>query len=226
MNIPQIIEKVGVVAPNERSAEISKARNIDPDSAELLNSQDILSLIDYIISVHHKYAKENAVAIHKLLQDLMYTSKYPELKEVAPAFSLFMHDVLNNIMKEEKILFPNIIMLVERNRKNNETRYTTFGLIRNIIAGMLHTQHCAYKEMMHLRALTDGYDIPAGACGDYAILYGKMKEFEQHYLLQVELENEMLFPSAMAEDGGGSEADILKIKTERRNHVQKDLQTK
>jgi regulator of cell morphogenesis and NO signaling len=49
-----------------------------------------------------------------------------------------------------------------------------------------------------MRSATRGYTLPEGACPTYAALYHGLEEFEHDLHTHVHLENNILFPRAVA----------------------------
>jgi len=108
--------------------------------------------------------------------------------------------LLNCMLKEEQILFPNIRHLIKNKSHSGKSGYTTFGLIKEWVS-LIRTQHQAsIKNIKLLHELTNDYMLPEDACTSYKCLFEKMKEFEDDLLMHVHLENNILFPKALAED--------------------------
>lgn len=165
------------------------------------NSWDIESLVDYIVNAQHRYCKENAVIIYDLVRKVAYDgATKTSLTELAPAMFLFLHDLLNHMMKEEEILFPNIRQLVKNKRRSGKAKYTTFGLIKEWIGLMQKEHHSACNDLYLIYQLTNNYILPADQSNSCKLLFNKMKEFEAAFLMNVHLENNILFPKALAED--------------------------
>jgi regulator of cell morphogenesis and NO signaling len=49
-----------------------------------------------------------------------------------------------------------------------------------------------------LRTLTGSFTPPADACGSYRVLYAALAELRRDLMVHVALENEVLFPRALA----------------------------
>lgn len=164
------------------------------------NEWDLDSLIDYIINTHHQYAKTNAVIIYDLAQKVAndHHEKHPELIKLTTAIFLFFHDLLNQMKKEEKILFPDIRQLVKKKSCVEGITCNTFGVIRES-AKQMKKEHLATSNGLKLfRTLTNDYLLPADACISYKHLFETMKEFENDLSLHGHLENNILFPKARA----------------------------
>jgi len=188
------IVRAGATTPLKRA--FSKR----PPSSQEFNRWKLNSMIDYIISTHHQYAKENAVIIYVLAQKVAHNhgKNHPELTQLTTTMFLFLHDLLNRMKKEEQALFPIIKQLAENNSHSRQSRSATLGLIKEWIS-LIHKEHQAlikYLKLFH--ELTDGYRLPGDACNAYKFLFEKMKEFEDDLFLHLHLENNILFPKVIA----------------------------
>ena len=57
--------------------------------------------------------------------------------------------------------------------------------------------------MAEIRALTDGYRLPDDACTTYRVCFQELEAFEADLHAHVHLENNVLFPKAVAIEAGG-----------------------
>ena len=63
----------------------------------------------------------------------------------------------------------------------------------------MEAEHDAAGELLHeLRRLSDDFTPPDGACNTYRVLYALLAEFEADLHQHVHLENNLLFPKALA----------------------------
>ncbi len=169
-------------------------------SSRQFDKWELDSMIDYIINTHHQYAKENAVIIYNLAQKVAFdhSENHPGLVRLTTTMFLFLHDLLNCMKKEEQTLFPSIKQLVGNNSHSRQCRSATFGLIKEWVS-LMHKEHQAsVKDLKLFHELTNGYMLPGDACNSYKCLFEKMKEFEDDLFLHLHLENNILFPKAIA----------------------------
>jgi regulator of cell morphogenesis and NO signaling len=92
--------------------------------------------------------------------------------------------------------------------------YSTFGLIEESVGRMQKVHQAIVRDLKLFHELTNDYMIPADACGSYKYLFEKLKEFEENLLLHLHLENNILFPKALAEDKGADESGFVNLKSE------------
>jgi regulator of cell morphogenesis and NO signaling len=84
-------------------------------------------------------------------------------------------------------------------KKEGKTMATSpFGNVNNPTQ-MMETEHeQAGEDMQAIRQLTNNFELPQGACNSYQILFKKLAEFENDLFNHVHLENNILFPKAIA----------------------------
>jgi regulator of cell morphogenesis and NO signaling len=64
---------------------------------------------------------------------------------------------------------------------------------------MMEEEHDRAGELMkRIRQLSDNFSPPEGACNTYRVTFAKLNEFEEDLHQHVHLENNILFPRAMA----------------------------
>jgi regulator of cell morphogenesis and NO signaling len=186
--------------------KINVAETISPGQFSTWSVND---LIDHIINEHHKYYKVNAVVIHDLARELAYDSRNDDTKtkQLVSSLFLFLHDLLNNMTREEQILFPNIKKLVDNNNGSKKGIYYPFGLIRQWITTTQKDHRSTFEYLRHFRELTNDYVVPTDCSRSYKLMLEKMKEFEGDFLLHSYLENNILFPKALTQaDARGNNA--------------------
>jgi regulator of cell morphogenesis and NO signaling len=188
INIDQIRENLRSVSLDDQSSSM----NFDQWAPDFLT--------DYIINVHHKYVKENIPFIKELANKVarVHGDRHPETVDVADIFEKISKDFSLHLMKEEQILFPYIKELVSSKRIGQKIGPSPFGSVDNPTRMMEMEHEQAGEDMSAIRNLTNGYSLPADACASYTILYKKLAEFENDLFNHVHLENNILFPKAIA----------------------------
>ena len=154
-------------------------------------------LIDYIIKSHHDFAKKNAVIIYNLAQEVAYrhSNTHPELLTFNKISFLFLHDLLNQMSKEEQSIFPYIRQIAKdkRHSKINSIPQSLKGKIK-----LLQNEHTkAFTYLKALRLVTNNFNIPSDACNSYKALFEKMKELEDDLNIHFYLEDDFLFPNVL-----------------------------
>ena len=157
-------------------------------------------LVDYIIKTHHDFAKKSAVIIYNLAQKVTYrhSDNHPELRTLTEVIFLFLHDLLNQMLKEERSIFP-YIRQKEKNRKYARINDNSSSQSLKQKIKLLQNEHRkAFNYLKVLRQLTNNFRIPSDACNSYNALFEKIKELEDDLNLHFHLESDILFPNAIA----------------------------
>ncbi|HEY0897109.1 MAG TPA: iron-sulfur cluster repair di-iron protein [Sphingobacteriaceae bacterium] len=180
------------LAAMERSETASCGLNFD--------KWEIDFLAEYIINTHHGYAKENIPFISEMAAKVarVHGEHHPELPAVAEAFARIAQDLSLHMVKEEKILFPFIKELVQVKKTGGKLEDKAVGPVVNPIRVMEMEHEQVGEDMEEIRTLTSNYTLPADACSSYTILFRKLEEFEDDLHKHVHLENNILFPKAIA----------------------------
>lgn len=192
-----------------------RERNIDPaavfaDLARLgqspqagtpkFSSWPCDELIDYIVNVHHTFVRGAIPTLlaHTRKVASVHGGRHPELVAVAQAFESVSADLQSHMLKEEHVLFPYIRQLVQAKRTGSTVVPPPFGAARNPI-GMMEAEHKAAGDEFHsIRMMTDAYTLPGDACTTYRITFQELRQFEEDLHQHIHLENNILFPMAVA----------------------------
>jgi regulator of cell morphogenesis and NO signaling len=73
-----------------------------------------------------------------------------------------------------------------------------FGSIENPISMMEHEHDSAGTALCAMKNTSNGYVAPPNACVNYQTLYGALAAFEADLHRHIHLENNILFPRAVA----------------------------
>ena len=98
------------------------------------------------------------------------------------------------LAKEEMVLFP----LVRALEGGAPAGSFHCGSVRNPIRVMCMEHDSAGDALVQMRQLTDNYTAPDGACNTFRALYFELAEMERDLHRHIHLENNILFPRAMA----------------------------
>lgn len=150
-------------------------------------------LTDYIHQVHHQYIRENGPILEQLAEKVAnrHGAQHPELNNLLQVLQQLINDLYHHIEKEEQILFP-LIKQLEQNGASSVSDVDT------PIERMEAEHEDAGEELRTLRQLTKDYALPIDACNSYTYLFQKLEEFEADLFQHIHLENNILFPKAIA----------------------------
>lgn len=170
------------------------------DKAIDYNSWPLDLLADYIEKKHHRYVEVKIGEIKPFLNKIVrvHGPHHPELEEVQQLFDASAGELTMHMKKEELVLFPFIRKMVAATGKGTAVDSPRFGTIQNPIAAMLHEHDAEGDRFARIAALTQNYTPPVDACNTYRVTLAMLKEFEEDLHLHIHLENNILFPKAIA----------------------------
>jgi len=123
---------------------------------------------------------------------------HAELIQIQPLFEAMGQELSTHMMKEEQVLFPYIEHLEESADKAAARPRACFDSVKGPIANMIAEHDDAGALLQRIRELANGYAVPGGACPTYQALYRGLEAFERDLHQHVHLENNILFPRAIA----------------------------
>ena len=153
-------------------------------------------LIDHIVNTHHAYTRAALAHLTPLLAKVTdkHGAHHPELACVTAAFEELAQDMEPHMMKEERVLFPYIRALASP----AGTPRPFFGTIRNPVRLMMHEHDRAAELFAEISAATSDFSPPPDACASFRALYAGLSELRLDLMNHVSLENDVLFPAAIA----------------------------
>jgi regulator of cell morphogenesis and NO signaling len=101
-------------------------------------------------------------------------------------------------MKEEQMLFPYISLMEESALAGEPAPPAMFGTVANPVRMMMQEHDGAGEALRSLRSVTSDYKVPEDACITYRTLYGALEGYEADLHQHIHLENNILFPRAIA----------------------------
>lgn len=158
------------------------------------------TLIDHIIRTHHAYVRSAipVLSVHTRKIADVHGPNHPEVIAIAAQFGAVAAELLHHMQKEEMILFPYIMQMAAAARQGRTLAAPGFGSAHNPIR-MMEAEHAAAGDALYgIRALSNTYTPPPDACTTYRVTYQELRQFEEDLHRHVHLENNILFPSALA----------------------------
>jgi len=214
-NATRVFEKLGIdyccgghrpldeACANANVAVDDVLRALEPDidtSATIAtrdwNAATLGELVDHIINKHHTFVKSETPRLQALIAKVVeaHGKNHPELEQMQTAFSALADELAAHMLKEERILFP----YVRQMAGGAGCGPSCFGSVQNPIRVMMLEHDNAGEKLHQMRQITSDYSIPADACTSYATLFRALVEFEQDLHQHIHLENNILFPRAVA----------------------------
>ncbi|MFD0931257.1 iron-sulfur cluster repair di-iron protein [Psychroflexus salinarum] len=161
---------------------------------------DLHFLAQHIENVHHSYVEETIPILIQYTNKVakVHGSTNPELIQVRDLFAEVANELTPHLKKEELILFPFIAKMERAFKEAKKVERPHFGTVENPIAMMEDEHEAAGDLFKEIASLTHNYTLPEHACNTYRAMFHKLEEFENDLHLHIHLENNILFPKALA----------------------------
>jgi regulator of cell morphogenesis and NO signaling len=181
------------LAEAERSASAGQ-------SQKSWQQESLTELIDHINRTHHKYVREEIARLGPLFEKVcgVHGQNHPELLQLRSTFGALAQELGMHMMKEEVVLFPYILRMEEAVIARESALPPPFGSVQNPINMMEQEHDSAGSALRTMRQASNGYTAPTDACVSYQALYRALAEFEADLHQHIHLENNILFPRALA----------------------------
>jgi regulator of cell morphogenesis and NO signaling len=173
---------------------------IDAESQETteLSGQrgSLAEMCQHITERHHEHERQEFLLMRGLLEKVQrkHGASHPEVFFIAESVASLEKDLLQHFRDEEDVLFPYIASL----ESESTTIVPTAHNLSQPIQRMLSDHEHAGEQLSLLRETTNNYQPPADACTTFRALWRTLEDFEKDLHLHVHLENNILFPRALA----------------------------
>jgi regulator of cell morphogenesis and NO signaling len=180
----------------------SQAEN--PAPAADFQKGSMAELIGHIVAKHHAYVKAETPRLEQLLAKVcaVHGQNHLELNAIRETFAGLGQELSMHLMKEENILFPYIIEMERSAASHQPGRRPAFGTVKNPVQMMMMEHDSAGGALRSIREASNGFTAPEDACISYRTLYSALREFEADLHQHIHLENNILFPRAIATENG------------------------
>jgi regulator of cell morphogenesis and NO signaling len=157
------------------------------------------ALIRHIVKTHHAYVRTELPRLLPMAGKAAakHGPKHPELIQIEKQLQQLAGELLPHLDKEELILFPYIEALDEM-RNGGSAPQACFPTVEFPIQAMVHEHEGAGALLEQMRTATQGFQPPVDTCPTVAGLYHGLEGFERDLHRHVHLENNLLFPRAIA----------------------------
>lgn len=154
-------------------------------------------LTDHIVQKHHAFARGHLDLIRDLAAKVerRHGNSHPEVFQVSEALAAISAELTHHFLCEESVLFPYIAQL---EAGENPTLPANFGSVQQPVTRMMMDHDHTGDELRLLREITNNYQPPVDACTTYRALYRALADLEQDLHQHIHLENNILFPRALA----------------------------
>jgi regulator of cell morphogenesis and NO signaling len=166
--------------------------------------ESLSELIAHINATHHKFVRTEITRLGPLFEKVcgVHGKNHPELLHIHALFRGLAQELTSHMMKEEMVLFPAVVRMEEAVTEGEPILPAPFGSFANPVAMMEYEHDSAGDALRAIRAGSNGYVAPEGACASYQALYRALAEFEADLHQHIHLENNILFPRALQMERG------------------------
>ncbi len=175
--------------------EIQQLRSLSPQLSTDWSEASITALVEHLLATHHVFTRTELARLAPIMDKVarVHGENHPELNAIRTFFIEMSDDLGPHLMKEEQVLFPYMLAL-----DAGQTAPSCFGTVANPIRAMLG-EHDQVGELLHrIRDLSRDFALPEGACGSYQSLFMGLADLEADLHEHIHLENNVLFPKAVA----------------------------
>ena len=191
-------EEKGLDADNILT-ELKKELSGDIQQEENFDKMDPDVLIKYILDKHHAYIKRIMPLLSAFSEKVVraHSNNHPELIRVSELYHQVEAELTSHMFKEENVLFPFIIRMVEAKRNKTPLGAIPFGTVRNPIQQMEAEHDSAGNAFHEMRTITKDFGIPEDACNTFKSYYEELNNFENDLHKHIHLENNILHPKSI-----------------------------
>lgn len=160
----------------------------------------LASLTAHIVEVHHAYVTRETPRLNELAAKVVnrHGDTRAELAVIQAKLAELGEEMTTHQGKEEVVLFPYIGKLERYASGDGPLPRNCFGSITHPIEMMTKDHDIAGNLLGEIRKLSQDYTPPADACPTFRAFYAGLLEFEQDLHQHLHLENNILFPRAVA----------------------------
>lgn len=158
-------------------------------------------LTEYIINIHHAYLRKSLPAIKDQVTHFVeeHRKKYPYLAEVERKISFLDRTMIPHLLQEEEVIFPYIRQISHAYESKESYATLLVRTLRKPVEELMHDEHDTMEQTLgQLRELTNNYTVPEAACTSHRLAFSLLKELDDDLVQHMYLENEILFPKAIA----------------------------
>lgn len=158
-------------------------------------------LTDYIVNVHHQYLRNAIPPLKDYIEELYKSHKaeYPYLNDIHKLVASMSRQFTPHMKHEEEIIFPYIRQIAHAYYSKESYASLLVRTLRKPIEDVVEQEHELIADtLIELRLITNHYTPPENACLSHKVAFSKLKEVDTDLVQHMFLENDVLFPRALA----------------------------
>jgi regulator of cell morphogenesis and NO signaling len=181
-------------------AQLTEAAHAAVPAAADFSQATGAELIRHIVGTHHAYVRSELPRLLPMAQRAAakHGPTRPELVQIEQQLNQLADELLFHLQKEERILFPYIEALEQSRSGHTQAPQACFATVESPIQAMVNEHEAAGALLEQMRSATGSFTPWAGACPTLVGLYDGLDAFERDLHRHVHLENNLLFPRAIA----------------------------
>ncbi|MBX3385027.1 MAG: iron-sulfur cluster repair di-iron protein [Phycisphaeraceae bacterium] len=158
-------------------------------------SASMCELADHIEALHHRKARESFDRLSAIVPRVLsaHADRHPELREVAAVVEQLREEMMDHMVREERVLFPWLRRLERPTAVNVGPPWS----VQRPIDCMEHDHASVADALARLRRLTSGYQAPTDACRTYESLLITLRDLDHDTRVHIHKENNILFPAGI-----------------------------
>jgi regulator of cell morphogenesis and NO signaling len=192
----------GNIAVDTIVAALEAASKTNEEVGEDWTTRSLTSLSAHIVAKHHAYVKRELPRLAELAYRVVnrHGASRAELPAIQAKLSQLGEELTQHLAKEESILFPYVVSLERAIADGIAKPQSCFGTVTNPISMMTEEHDAAGTLLGEIRTLSHNFCTPEDVCPTYHAFYRGLREFELDLHQHIHLENNVLFPRAIALD--------------------------
>ena len=155
-------------------------------------------VVAYLKHTHFVFIKERLPYLSKLIHSLRDTDQDEVVKDLRFIFPLFVEDLIHHIYQEEDELFSYILALHQACREPNLSSRVYYDLEKRSIQDFAVHHSADDDDMEGIRNIVHNYDTRRAGSLHLRVVYAELQQFERDLKVHASVENEILFPKALA----------------------------
>lgn len=158
-------------------------------------------LADYILNIHHRYLEKALPEANEYVNRFLlgHSKKFPELVELEKIMKRMMREIPPHMKKEEEIIFPYIKQIYHAFQHKESYASLLIRTLRKPVEEVMQGEHESVGKQLHrMREITNNYVLPEKPCVTHRVTFSKLQELDNNLVQHIHLENNILFPKAIA----------------------------
>lgn len=155
-------------------------------------------VVAYLKHTHFLFIKERLPYLSKLIHSLRDADHSEVVKDLRFIFPLFVEDLIHHIYQEEDKLFSYILILHQAYRESNFPQQLYYNLEKYTIQDFAVHHSADDDDMAGIRNITHNYNVHRVSSLHLRVVYAELQRFERDLKVHASVENEILFPKALA----------------------------